>query len=92
MNTLELDVVIISTASMDIFSFFEIFSSSLECSSCKCLRNSVSSILLHLKSHEGNAQSKFNKLSISDQYKNSSKTWIQCELGYIFKIIVINNL
>ena len=64
MNTLELDVVIISTDLIDIFSFFEIFNSSSECSSFKCFRNSISSTLLDLKSHEGNTQSKFNKMSI----------------------------
>jgi len=65
MNTLELDVVIISTALIDMFSFFEIFSSSSECSSFKCFRNSISSTLLHLKSHEVNTQLKFNKLSMT---------------------------
>jgi len=63
MNTLELEVVIISTALIDIFSFFEIFTISSECSSFKCFRNSISLTLLHLKSHEANTQSKFNKLS-----------------------------
>ena len=56
MNTAELEVIIISTALIDMFSFFEISSNSSECSSCKCFRNSTSSTLLHLKSHEGNTQ------------------------------------
>jgi len=64
MNTFELDVVIISTDLTDMFSFFEIFSNSSECSSFKCFRNSTSSTSLHLKLHEGNTQSKFNKLTI----------------------------
>ena len=64
MNTVELDVVIISIDLIDMFSFFEIFSNSSECSSCRCFRNSISSTLLHLKLHDGNTQLKFNKLNM----------------------------
>jgi hypothetical protein len=66
MNTVEFDIVIISTALIDIFSFFEISSMSLGCFSFKCFRNSSSSILLHLKLQDGKIQLKFNNIILDD--------------------------
>ena len=56
-------MVIISTALIDIFSFLEISSISLECCSFKCFRNSFSSILFCLKSQDEKIQLIFNNYS-----------------------------
>lgn len=66
MNTVEFDTVIICTALIDMFSFFEISSMSLWCFLFKCFRNSSSSMSLHLKLQDGKIQLKFNNIILDD--------------------------
>ena len=56
-------MVIICTALIDIFSFLEISSISLECVSLKCFKKSFSSILFCLKSQDEKMQLIFNNCS-----------------------------
>jgi len=56
-------MVIICTALIDIFSFLEISSISLECVSLKCFKKSFSSILFCLKSQDEKIQLIFNNCS-----------------------------
>ncbi len=66
MNTVEFDIVIICTALIDMFSFFEISSISSWCFSFKCFRNTSSSMSLHLKLQDGKTQLKFNSIILDD--------------------------
>ena len=72
MNTVEFEIVIISTALIDIFSFLEIFNISSECSSFKCFRNSFSSILFRLKLQDEKIQFTFNNCSSMNQVKKDN--------------------
>ena len=87
MNTIEFDIVIISTALIDIFSFLEISSISSECFSLKCFRKSFSSILLRLKSQDEKIQFTFNNCSSMNQVKKCN-TWKQVFVKNICEIIV----
>lgn len=66
MNTVEFDIVIISTALIGMFSFFEISCMSLGCFSFKCFRNTSSSMSLNLKLQDGKIQLKFNNIILDD--------------------------